>query len=422
MSNQKGGVLKLDKNVFAIFYFLILLLWISTLFADENFYTYYNNGLQYMKKKDYNRALEEFKSAASLEFEDSKMKRTYGTRFIKYFPHREMGIAYYYLGDYDNALKELKLSISYKKSKRALKYIKMIENGEKAPLIAKKATPIQKKKPVTEETTMNKKKETKKIKPKKKKVKTEKKKSFYSKKVPMGALTYDPNKVTQVGSRLSIAVLPFQITGKYSDLSSSFTDKMITQLVDLHRFRVIERNALENVMKEQSLGLSGMIDDKSAVKAGKLVGADVIVIGSILVKQGYAKVFARVINTQTGELIVAKEATSKYTSLSSIEKLVENVAIMIYNDLPLVEGNIIQVEGDTFYIDIGSEQGVRKGAKCIIFREGKEIIHPVTHEVLGRKVTKLGEGIINQVQQKMCIAKIIEKSNDIKMSDKVVLK
>jgi TolB-like protein len=402
-----------------IFSLFIFFLFSINIHGSENFYTYYNNSLEYMKKGDYDRAIEELKSAISLEFEDTKMKRTYGTRFIRYFPHRELGICYYHIGDMENALKELKLSIGYKKSKRALKYIKLIEEGKQPPNIASHT--IQKikiKEPKTEKKSAKKEKK----KTTKKKKSTAPKYYYSHKKVPVGALTYDPNKVTQVGSRLSIAVLPFTVTGKYEDMASSFTDKMITQLVDLHRFRVIERNALENVMKEQSFGMSGMVDDKTAVKAGKLVGADVIVLGSVVVKQGYGKVYARLINTETGELIVAKETNSKYTSISNIEKLVENAAIEIYNELPLVEGNIVNIDDDTCYLDIGSEQGIRKGTKCILFREGAEIVHPVTKEVLGRKVTKLGEAIVYQVQPKLSMARILYKEKDIKNGDKIVVK
>ena len=197
---------------------------------------------------------------------------------------------------------------------------------------------------------------------------------------------------------------------------------MITQLVNLRRFRVIERNALEDVIKEQSFGLSGMVDEKTAIKVGKMVGADVIIIGSVITDENYGKVSARVINTETSETIVAKEAQSENTQLENIEKLVANVAIAIYNDLPLVEGNIIKVENELVYIDIGLDSGIMKGTKCVAFSEGEAIINPATKEVLGKKVKKLGEIIVEQVQEKMSIARIIESDGSIESGDKVVVK
>ncbi|MFC1887679.1 CsgG/HfaB family protein, partial [Candidatus Cloacimonadota bacterium] len=241
-------------------------------------------------------------------------------------------------------------------------------------------------------------------------------------KLPAGALTYDPNQVTQVGSRLTIAVLPFEANENAKNLSGSVTDKMITQLVNLRRFRVIERGAIEDVMKEQAFALSGMVDEDSAIEVGKIVGADVIIIGRLNIEIGFGKVNARGVDIETGETIVAKEASAGNTNIEHIEKLVESVAIMIYNDLPLVEGSIVSMDEDLLYLDIGSDVGVRKGTKCVAFREGNTIKHPKTKKVLGKKVTKLGELIVIQVQEKLATARIVSKEGSIEVGDKVVVK
>ncbi|MBC8385569.1 MAG: hypothetical protein H8E57_08650 [Candidatus Cloacimonetes bacterium] len=432
-----------DKKLILIF--LIILIsnsFYSKLSALEKFYNYYEKGSTFMMRKDWQRALEEYKSAASLEFKDAKKKRTYGTRFIEYFPHREIGIAHFYLGEYEKALSELKLSLAFKPSKRAAAFINKIKNaGEVSEIEGKSPEDLRKEEKERQaaleqerlamiqkqEEERNKLAEQQKQTELKRKEEELKKKKFEQEqinktKVPVGALTYDPSMVTQVGSRLSVAVLPFEGKGDAENLSKSVTDKMITQLVNLRRFRVIERNALEDVMKEQKFSLSGMVDENTAVELGKLVGADVIIFGSIICEENYGKVNARVIDTQTSETIVAKEASAENTKIDNIEKLVENVAIMIYNDLPLVEGNVVNVEEGMVYIDIGNQEGVRKGTKCVAFKEGKEIIHPTTKEVLGRNVKKLGEIIVVQVQEKMAIARIIDKEGDIKLGDKVVVK
>ncbi|MDA3813442.1 MAG: hypothetical protein PF570_04230 [Candidatus Cloacimonetes bacterium] len=241
-------------------------------------------------------------------------------------------------------------------------------------------------------------------------------------KLPLGALTYDPSKVTQVGSRLSVAVLPFGSNEEAKDLTDSVTEKLIIQLVNLRRFRVIERSALDKIMQEQKLGLSGFVDEETAIKVGKLAGADVIILGNINMQIGFVKVSARGIDTETSVLIVAKEADSGNTNIESIENLVEQVAIDIYNDLPLVEGIVMEVEDDQIILSIGSNVGVRKGTKCVAYKEGKKYYHPVTKEVLGKNVTPLGELIVIQVQEKMSIAIPIGNISKIEVEDKVVVK
>ena len=407
----------------------------SFLHGLEKFYQYYDKGQEYMLKGDWLRAIEEFKSAASLEFEDSKKMRTYGTRFIKYFPHREMGIAYYHLGELDKAKDELELSIAYKKSKDAEEYLEKVLLGippDQDMVVQEKIIEeVIEEKPVEKEPIeiahvdkeqIEKKIEQKPIIPTLKKEKERVTLEPPKDKVPIGALTYDPSKVTQVGSRLSIAVLPFETKGQAQEIEFTLMEKLITQLVNLRRFRVIERGAMDQVMNEQALGMSGMVDEKTAVEVGKLAGADVIIVGTINIAEGFGKVSARGIDTETAETIVAKESQTGEPSMSNLEFLVENIAILIYNALPLVEGYIVNTDENVIYLDIGSNVGIRKGTKCVAFREGDEIIHPITKEVLGTKVTMLGELIVTQVHEKMSVAKILAKEGSIKIGDKVVIK
>lgn len=256
----------------------------------------------------------------------------------------------------------------------------------------------------------------------KKKFEETKKQTTNVSSLPVGALTYDPSKVTQVGSRLSVAVLLFESNEKAANLVESVTDKLVTQLVNLRRFRVIERSALDKIMEEQKLGMTGFVDDETAVKVGKLAGADVIILGRINLDTSFAKVSARGIDTETSELIVAKEADSGITNIEAIEKLVEQVAVMIYNDLPLVEGIVMDVQDDRIILSIGSQVGVRKGTKCVAYKEGRVYYHPTTGEIAGKDVSPLGELIVIQVQEKMSIAKPIGTISKIEIEDKVVVK
>jgi len=336
-----------------------------------------------------------------------------------------MGIAYYNLEEFERAMGELQLSMAYKFSKEAKIYIDKLSYDGVSPIevekpvekvVEKEPEKIVEKEP--EEVSDDTSEDVSEVVPEE----IDDYEISSKIKVPAGALTYDPDKVTQVGSRLAIAVLPFEANENAANLQESVTDKMITQLVNLRRFRVIERGAIESVMKEQAFNLSGMVDEDSALEVGKIVGADVIVIGRINIEVGFGKVNARGIDIETGETIVAKEASAGNTNLESIEKLVENVAIMIYNDLPLVEGSIVSMDEEFIYLDIGSEVGVRKGTKCVAFKEGNTIKHPKTKKVLGRKVTKLGELIVIQVQEKLATARVVSMEGSIDIGDKVVVK
>jgi bifunctional DNase/RNase len=106
-----------------------------------------------------------------------------------------------------------------------------------------------------------------------------------------------------------------------------------------------------------------------------------------------------------------------------MEKITSQVAIGLYNAMPLVEGTIIAVEEGELYIDIGANVGLKKGTKCIAFSEGEPIKHPVTGEVMGKRNKKLAELVLVQVQDRMAIAKYIQNEKGTAgIGDKVVVK
>ncbi len=376
---------------------LALMLLAGVAASQAKFYNYYKEGLRYLEEKDWQRAITELRSAASLEFEDSDQKRIYGTRFIEYFPHREMGRAYYHLGEVENARKELELSFAYEEDDETRRLMEMVRGGKPlatTPKPVAKPSSTSAKKPAEASPTS----------------------------LPAGALTYDPSRVTQVGTRLALAVLPFTAKQEAEQLGEIATDKMVTQLVNLRRFKVIERAALEKILKEQQFQTSFMVDEQTAIKVGKVAGADAIVLGSINLVDGMTKVNARVIDTETSEAIVAKAEQVEGSQIADIERTVEHVAISIYNELPLVEGYVVSIEADQVYIDLGTSKGIRKGSKCVVFREGDKIKHPVTGEILGSKVSKLGELVVVDAQPKLATAKIVAREQDFKVGDKVVVK
>lgn len=470
---------------------LLLILCLPLMSAEDKFYNYYEKGLQYMKVGDFNRAIVEFKSAYSLQFEDAKKKRTYGTKFIEYFPHRETGICYYLLEEYDNARQELELSVSYKKSERAQEYLNKITTGithtdenrekelakleEKKKLLTVEQEKLEKEtkeKELKEKEALAKKEEELKHKEQEKKLKEqnekealalknereklekekvaqekalkekqekealalkkekekiqqemdelERKKKELSRSATKASvpLTSDLIKITRVGSPLAVAIMPIDSKGSDAELSSMIMDKLITNLVKKRRFKVIEREFLEKIINEQSLGMTGIVDEETAINAGKVIGAEAIIMGKQNEVGGDMHISIRVIDVETSETITANEIVSEKDEL---ERAMEKIAVMIINDMPLYEGSIIKVDPEQVYLDIGEDLGVRKGTRFTLYRKGEEIRHPSTNEILGYNVTPLGEAITTNVQEKMSIAKIV-KPGAIQIGDKAVIK
>ena len=436
-----------------IILFLLVAFVPALLWAGGQSYNYYENGLEYMKKAQWDRAIDEFKSAVSLEFSDRTNFKTYGMHFIDYFPHREMAICYYNLGDMAKAKKEMELSMAFRSSSRSKDYWAKISQGE-APsvsaasraddenLVRERARLDQEKKRIADEqAALDQRKKAMDAESAKKAALEElalaaqrdsieraerqhQAVALDKGKLPVGALTYDPSRVAQVGSRLSIAVLPFDNRSGNAEITNTVQDKMITSLYSLKRFKIIERSQIDKVMSEQKLGMTGAIDPAKAVKAGKILGVDAILMGSISSSGGIG-MDARLIDTENGTVITAKDAYSAQNTLQDVKTMATDIAIQIYNDIPLVEGYVIKINptGEVF-LDIGSAKGMRKGMKVVVYKEGESITHPVTGEVLGTKKTMVGELLLTEVDEKMSEAQVLDKEvgQTLTVGQKVVAK
>lgn len=105
--------------------------------------------MSFAEKGCWGKAEEHFEKAGHLRDKDQWDARTYGRHFIDYFPHRELGIAYYYLakdfeeevgeykelskeqkkvmeGHYENAVEELKISLSQTPSAKTIFYFNKV--------------------------------------------------------------------------------------------------------------------------------------------------------------------------------------------------------------------------------------------------------------------------------------------------------
>jgi curli biogenesis system outer membrane secretion channel CsgG len=71
------------------------------------------------------------------------------------------------------------------------------------------------------------------------------------------------------------------IFGTDVDVGQGIADQLVMQLLDGGDYRVIERQALEKVLKEQNFSNSDRADPATAVKIGRALGVDTIVIGDV---------------------------------------------------------------------------------------------------------------------------------------------
>jgi TolB-like protein/TolA-binding protein len=221
--------------------------------------------------------------------------------------------------------------------------------------------------------------------------------------------------------KTKIAVLDFQLQGgkQDNDMGKIVAEWLITALVKEGRFDVIERRLLEKVLTEQKMHASGLVDESSASRLGKVLGAKIVITGSVMQFQNVMEVNARIIEVESSSIVAAENVKS--ASAAKLEDLVVQMAEKIIRDFPL-EGYIVQREGSKVLIDLGKRAGIKTGMQFIVYQEGRVIKHPKTGEILDIERIETGIIEITEVKTKTTDGKIVREAGENSISTSQLVK
>jgi len=170
------------------------------------------------------------------------------------------------------------------------------------------------------------------------------------------------------------------------------------------RIKVVEREILDKLLEELNLSTTRLIDEESALKVGRILAARLIGIGSISQLGQKSLLTLKFIETETTKIIMAiLEGIDNPKDLDTlIEKVSKEATLRIKKEYPL-RGKITSIEGDRLTINIGSDEGMKKGLKMrilsntISMREGDIGLIEVTSGTPSHsqaKVIKKARGLV----------------------------
>ncbi len=81
--------------------------------------------------------------------------------------------------------------------------------------------------------------------------------------------------------------------------SEAVYNALAMELLKVGNLRVLERGKVADVLKEQELGTTGLVDPSKAPEIGKMVGADLVCIASY--DKGFLVV--KLVDSETGEVL-----------------------------------------------------------------------------------------------------------------------
>ena len=217
------------------------------------------------------------------------------------------------------------------------------------------------------------------------------------------------HKVREVGSRLSVALLPLEHKGAPGFTAAALEEVLLAELVGGRRFNMVERRRLEEILREQKLSASELADQKTAIRIGRIVAANCVLMGAALEKEGSIEIYLRVVDTETSLILTAVDVYGEEVSPEMVRLLCQGLMVKLLDELPLVEGMVVTVKGSQGVVDLGREKHVKKGMRVIIFEEGEPVRHPLTGMVLGSNVEEMGLGMIQAVHDQMSDVELLGK-------------
>ncbi|HEX2091081.1 MAG TPA: CsgG/HfaB family protein [Longimicrobiaceae bacterium] len=117
-----------------------------------------------------------------------------------------------------------------------------------------------------------------------------------------------------------------------SRLGAGLAVMLTTEMTKNPRVQMVERDRLRELVEEQKLAVSGMVDPATAVRVGRLLGARYVVFGSYTDLFSTLRIDARVVEVETGRLRRGQEVTDRRENLF---RSVGTLATQLFRDLDL---------------------------------------------------------------------------------------
>ena len=255
-------------------------------------------------------------------------------------------------------------------------------------------------------------------------------------------------------AKIRIAVSNFENNSTWSwwgdNLGRAAADELATQLVQTGKFTVIERAQLDAILREQNLGASGAVTSATAAKVGKLLGVQLLLTGSITAfsikrtsiglrgiggsySNAESKVDARLVNTETGEVMIvavgqgnkrmgggyfkgvsAEQTFDQGAAQEALRPAVEQVVLKLSeqtNSLQSMtpaapEGQIVSTRAGSYYINRGAGAGIKVGQKFQVHHVVDEI-KDADGRLLDKVIEQTGVLEVTQVLANSAVCKLV---------------
>ena len=162
----------------------------------------------------------------------------------------------------------------------------------------------------------------------------------------------------------TLAVLYFENKGNMRNLDplqKGIADMMITDFSKIHSVKVVERVRLQKLVEELNFGESGLVDERTAPRVGKLLGAYRLVKGTFFdLTSDKLRIDALVAQTRNGQVDGTTDISGDMKQFFRLEKelvfkILDELKIPITNQERV---SILEVPTENFFAFLQYSQGI----------------------------------------------------------------
>jgi hypothetical protein len=214
------------------------------------------------------------------------------------------------------------------------------------------------------------------------------------------------------GLPITVAVIEPEAHGVSEAVAEFFWTGLIDEFVDNHRFQVVERSRLEEVLDELAFSRTDIVSAETAVEVGSLIGAEYVVMSSISSIEGVYFLNTRMIEVSTAVTVASSSGEANTKNLvTNAAELARDIA----TEVP-VRGEIVGViDGEGVVIDIGTEDGVEVGMRFTVYESAESISGLES----GREDVSIGKIEVVDAQAHGANCKVTERIGAIGLGDLV---
>jgi len=183
---------------------------------------------------------------------------------------------------------------------------------------------------------------------------------------------YRQPEVFTPAARYSLGLMPLKEVGPVPEHGGLLYETIIEALfAEPRRFTLVERSqeALEKLLIEHKL--TAVTDAQRAIRLGRLVAAEGMLFGEVQEGRAYVNIDLRFVDTETSKILYVTDVYGESKDPKRLRWLAAGLVSKIKRSFPLVRGNVIGLESDRIYVDIGKERALRQGMKLLLYREKK---------------------------------------------------